>query len=96
MLRKRKRLHLADTTILFIDTTFHTDKYQGKLAHQLKNFFKSYENAFIACNTQYHQRQVGSAAYDNVFADSLASELASVSGSVGEGFELKHIITVAG
>ncbi|MBL7697425.1 MAG: intradiol ring-cleavage dioxygenase [Chitinophagaceae bacterium] len=32
---------------------------------------------------------------DNVFADSLASELASVSGNVNDGFELKHIITVA-
>ena len=32
---------------------------------------------------------------DNVFADSLASELASVSGNITDGYELKHIITVA-
>ena len=32
---------------------------------------------------------------DNVFSDSLASELASVSGNITDGYELKHIITVA-
>lgn len=34
-------------------------------------------------------------ARDNVFADSLASELATVSGNVNDGYELTHIITVA-
>ena len=32
---------------------------------------------------------------DNVFSDSLASELATVSGSVSEGYVLTHLITVA-
>ena len=31
---------------------------------------------------------------DNVFADSLASELASVSGSVADGYTLTHVVTV--
>lgn len=35
-------------------------------------------------------------ANDNVFSDSLASELASVSGSVSNGYTLTHIITVNG
>jgi len=35
-------------------------------------------------------------ANDNVFSDSLASELATVSGSVAAGFTLTHLITVAG
>jgi protocatechuate 3,4-dioxygenase beta subunit len=34
-------------------------------------------------------------ASDNVFSDSLASELASVSGSVSGGYTLTHLITVA-
>ncbi len=32
---------------------------------------------------------------DNVFADSLASELATVTGSIAAGYQLSHIITVA-
>lgn len=32
---------------------------------------------------------------DNIFADSLASELATVSGNVSDGYTLTHIITVA-
>lgn len=32
---------------------------------------------------------------DNVFSDSLASELATVSGSVSAGYQLAHIVTVA-
>lgn len=35
-------------------------------------------------------------ASDNVFSDSTANELASVSGSIAEGFVLDHIINVAG
>ena len=34
-------------------------------------------------------------ARDNVFADSLASELATVSGSITDGYTLNHIITVS-
>lgn len=55
------------------------------------------------CNTVYttatslytRGTQDTSNSRDNVFADSLASELASVSGSVEAGFTLTHLITVA-
>ncbi|HEX2532345.1 MAG TPA: intradiol ring-cleavage dioxygenase [Chitinophagaceae bacterium] len=40
-------------------------------------------------------KQDTSNARDNVFADSLASELAAVSGSVAAGYTLHHIITVS-
>ena len=48
--------------------------------------------------TQYYTRgkQDTSNSQDNVFADSLASELATVTGTVDAGYELNHIITVAG
>lgn len=47
--------------------------------------------------TNYYTRgkQDTSNARDNVFSDSLASELATVSGSVSAGYTLSHIITVA-
>jgi protocatechuate 3,4-dioxygenase beta subunit len=56
------------------------------------------------CNTVYTQAtafytkgtQDTSNAGDNIFADSLASELASVSGSIPAGYVLNHIITVNG
>jgi protocatechuate 3,4-dioxygenase beta subunit len=46
--------------------------------------------------THYYTRgkQDTSNANDNVFADSLASELATVTGSVDAGYALTHIITV--
>lgn len=55
------------------------------------------------CNTVYttatglyvNGTQDTSNSSDNVFADSLASELATVSGNITDGFDLKHIITVA-
>lgn len=40
-------------------------------------------------------KQDTSNAKDNVFSDSLASELATVSGSVSAGYTLTHLITVA-
>ena len=47
--------------------------------------------------TNYYTRgkQDTSNASDNIFSDSLASELATVTGSVSEGYVLSHIITVA-
>lgn len=47
--------------------------------------------------TNYYTRgkQDTSNARDNVFADSLASELASISGSVAAGYTLTHLITVS-
>jgi protocatechuate 3,4-dioxygenase beta subunit len=47
--------------------------------------------------TQYYTRgkQDTTNARDNVFADSLASELATVTGSVSAGYSLTHLITVA-
>ena len=47
--------------------------------------------------TNYYTRgkQDTSNARDNVFADSLSSELATVTGTVSEGYVLTHIITVA-
>ena len=55
------------------------------------------------CNTVYttatnfytRGKQDTSNASDNVFSDSLASELATVSGSVSAGYVLTHLITVA-
>ncbi len=55
------------------------------------------------CNTVYttaadykdRGTQDTSNSNDNVFSDSLANELASVSGSVEEGYTLTHIITVS-
>lgn len=55
------------------------------------------------CNTVYTTAtnlytrgvQDTSNARDNVFADSLASELATVTGSVASGYALTHLITVA-
>jgi protocatechuate 3,4-dioxygenase beta subunit len=54
-------------------------------------------NAVYTTATNYYTRgtQDTSNASDNVFADSLASELATVTGSVSAGYELSHIITVA-
>jgi protocatechuate 3,4-dioxygenase beta subunit len=54
------------------------------------------------CNTVYTQAtsfytkgtQDTSNAGDSIFADSLASELATVSGSISAGYTLSHIITV--
>lgn len=47
--------------------------------------------------TQYYTRgkQDTANSADNIFADSLASELASVSGDVNTGYSLSHIITVS-
>lgn len=47
--------------------------------------------------TNYYTRgkQDTSNAQDNVFSDSLASELATVSGSVSAGYTLTHLITAA-
>lgn len=55
------------------------------------------------CNTVYttatnfytRGKQDTSNASDNVFSDSLASELATVTGSITAGYTLTHIITVA-
>lgn len=56
------------------------------------------------CNTVYTTatgfytkgKQDTSNAADNVFSDSLASELATVTGSVADGYTLTHIVTVRG
>ncbi len=56
------------------------------------------------CNTVYttaspyssRGKQDTANANDNVFSDSLASELATVSGSVASGYSLMHLITVNG
>ncbi len=47
--------------------------------------------------TNYYKKgkQDTANARDNVFSDSLASELATVTGSVSAGYALTHIITVA-
>jgi protocatechuate 3,4-dioxygenase beta subunit len=47
--------------------------------------------------TNYYKKgkQDTSNASDNVFSDSLASELATVTGSVSTGYTLTHVITVA-
>jgi protocatechuate 3,4-dioxygenase beta subunit len=47
--------------------------------------------------TNYYKKgkQDTSNTADNIFSDSLASELASVSGSVSAGYTLTHLITVA-
>ena len=47
-----------------------------------------------ATNDYTRGKQDTSNARDNVFADSLASELATVSGSVANGYTLTHLITV--
>lgn len=54
-------------------------------------------NTIYTTATNYYTRgkQDTSNASDNVFSDSLASELASVTGSVSAGYTLTHIITVA-
>jgi protocatechuate 3,4-dioxygenase beta subunit len=48
-----------------------------------------------ATNDYTKGKQDTSNARDNVFSDSLASELATVTGSVSGGYTLTHIITVA-
>lgn len=55
-------------------------------------------NTVYTTATEFYTKgtQDTSNSSDNVFADSLASELASVSGNLSDGFELKHIITVNG
>ena len=54
-------------------------------------------NTVYTTATNYYTRGVQdtSNARDNVFADSLASELATVTGSVASGYALTHLITVA-
>ena len=54
-------------------------------------------NTVYTTATDYKSRgtQDTSNASDNVFSDSLASELASVSGSVAAGYTLTHIVTVS-
>lgn len=54
-------------------------------------------NTVYTTATNYYTRGVQdtSNASDNVFSDSLASELASISGSVASGYTLTHLITVA-
>lgn len=48
--------------------------------------------------TNYYKKgkQDTSNATDNVFSDSLANQLASISGSVASGYTLTHVITVKG
>jgi protocatechuate 3,4-dioxygenase beta subunit len=55
-------------------------------------------NTVYTTATNFYTRgtQDTSNAQDNVFSDSLASELASVSGSVSAGYTLTHLVTVAG
>lgn len=48
-----------------------------------------------ATNFYTRGKQDTANASDNVFADSLASELATVTGSVTDGYTLTHLITVA-
>lgn len=48
-----------------------------------------------ATNYYTKGKQDTSNAADNVFSDSLASELATVSGSVSAGYTLTHLVTVA-
>ena len=54
-------------------------------------------NTVYTTATNFYTRGVQdtSNAGDNVFADSLASELATVTGSVASGYALTHLITVA-
>ena len=54
-------------------------------------------NTVYTTATNYYTRgkQDTSNASDNVFSDSLASELATVSGSVSAGYTLTHLVTVA-
>jgi protocatechuate 3,4-dioxygenase beta subunit len=54
-------------------------------------------NAVYTTATDYKSRGVQntSNANDNVFSDSLASELATVSGSVSAGYTLTHLVTVS-
>jgi len=54
-------------------------------------------NTVYSTATQYYTKglQGTSNTEDHVFADSLASELATVAGSVSEGYVLTHLITVA-
>src|SRR5215204_5146212 len=53
-------------------------------------------NTVYTTATNYYTRGVQdtSNARDNVFADSLASELATVTGSIASGYTLTHLITV--
>ena len=53
-------------------------------------------NTVYATATDYKSRgtQDTTNARDNVFSDSLVSELATVSGSVAAGYTLTHVITV--
>ena len=55
-------------------------------------------NTVYTTATNYYTRgtQDTSNASDNVFSDSLASELATITGSVSAGYTLTHVITVAG
>lgn len=55
-------------------------------------------NTVYTTATDFYTRgtQDTSNSRDNVFADSLASELATVTGSVTDGYTLTHLITVAG
>lgn len=55
-------------------------------------------NTVYTTATNYYTRgkQDTSNATDNVFSDSLASELATVTGSVSAGYVLTHLVTVAG
>lgn len=54
-------------------------------------------NTVYTTATQYYTRGTQDTANnrDNVFADSLASELATVTGNITEGYTLTHLITVA-
>ena len=55
-------------------------------------------NTVYTTATNYYTRgtQDTSNANDNVFSDSLASELATITGIVSAGYTLTHLITVAG
>ena len=55
-------------------------------------------NTVYTTATNYYTRgtQDTTNARDNVFSDSLASQLATITGSVSAGYTLTHVITVAG
>jgi protocatechuate 3,4-dioxygenase beta subunit len=100
----------TDANGLVTFTTIFPGWYAGRAPHIHVHIYNASGSSLLVtqiafptdiCDTVYTSaysrgKQDTSNASDNVFSDSLASELATVTGSVANGYVLNHIITVNG
>jgi protocatechuate 3,4-dioxygenase beta subunit len=100
----------TDANGLVSYTTIFPGWYSGRAPHIHVHIYSASGTSLLVtqiafpsdiCDTVYttaysRGKQDTSNASDNVFSDSLASELATVTGTVAAGYVLNHIITVNG